>query len=84
MKLLLTDYEDYSEVIVQSDSGINEHVFAFDDHKQARAFCSGFQCAKKVINGLVQSLPVDYIARKVPLKGMDSLSQQLAHKQVEA
>ena len=65
MKIILTDYEDYSEVIVRGASGTNEHVYTFDDHKQARAFCNGFACARKcAINAVYSSLPMDYEARK--------------------
>ena len=64
MKLIITDFEDYSSVTVRDASGINLHEFTFDDHKQARAFCQGFQCAKTVANSLIQSLPMSYESRK--------------------
>ena len=67
MKLILTDYEDHSEVNVRNASGVNEHTYIFDDHKQARAFCSGFTCARQVVIAQVQSLPMTYeVVSKAP------------------
>ena len=63
MKLILTNYEDHSEVEVM-DGCQRMHSFTFDDHKQARSFCQGFTCAKQVANAMVQSLPMTYETRK--------------------
>jgi hypothetical protein len=59
IKLIITDYEDHSEVTIK-DGCLLLHSYVFDDHRAARAFRSGFSCAKSVINGLVQSLPLSY------------------------
>lgn len=60
MKIIITDYEDYSEVSIRDAGGINLHTFTFDDRKQATAFCTGFQCCKTVANSLIQSMPMTY------------------------
>jgi hypothetical protein len=60
MKLIITEYEDHADVTVRDASGINLHVFTFDDYKQARSFCQGFNCAKSVANSLIQSMPVTW------------------------
>ena len=82
MKLLLTDYEDYSEVTVQDAIGVNLHVFAFDDRKQATAFCTGWNCCRHTIIGTIQSsIPMDYQRRTIPLKGREeTIGQQLSHQ----
>ena len=89
MKLIVTDYEYCSEVSVRDAGGINLHTYTFDDHKQARAFCSGFTCARLVANAVVQSLPMDYVVQKVPAtlpvpegQGVkeETIGQQLSHQ----
>jgi hypothetical protein len=60
MKLIITVHEDSAEVEVRDASGINLHVFTFSTEKEARAFCTGFTCAKSVANGLIQSMPMTY------------------------
>lgn len=60
MKIIMTDFEDHSEVVVRDSNGINLHIFTFDDKKQATAFVTGFQCAKTVANFLIQSMPMSY------------------------
>jgi hypothetical protein len=62
MKLILTDHEDHSEVEVM-DGCLRLHNYTFDDHKQARAFCNGFTCARQVASAVVQSLPMTYEVR---------------------
>jgi len=81
MKLIITDYKDYSEVVVRDETGINLHVYTFDDKKTAQAFCTGFQCAKTVINGLVQSLPLSYEAHNPPTEP-ETIGQQLSKQWV--
>ena len=76
MKLILVNYEDHSEVRVM-DGCLQLHIFTFDDHKQARSFCQGFTCARKVANAKVQELPMDYEVRSVkPPTVSQQLSQQ--------
>jgi hypothetical protein len=59
MKLIIIDHEDHSEVsVMDGDRRLNTYVFG--DYLQARAFVSGFLCAKSIMNGLVQSLPMTY------------------------
>jgi len=36
MKIIITDFEDHSEVSVRDAAGINLHVYTFDCRKQAR------------------------------------------------
>lgn len=80
MKLILTDHEDHSEVEVM-DGCLRLHVFTFDDHKQARAFCQGFNCAKQVANNLIQSMPVSYTQKASPTKPL-TIGQQLSQQWV--
>ena len=63
IKIFLTTYVDHFEVAVK-ESGINLHVFTFTTKEEAQSFIRGFHCAKTVINGLVQSLPLNYETRK--------------------
>lgn len=65
MQIIINDHEDFSEVIIRDDGGINQHVFTFDDKKQATAFCTGFNCAKQVANSAIQSLPSEYKRNKI-------------------
>ena len=60
MKIIITKYEDHSEVTVRSSEGFNIHTYVFDVHDEAKAFVQGWNCAQRVINGLVQSLPQNY------------------------
>ena len=80
MKLILTEHEDQSEVEVM-DGCLRLHAYTFDDHKQARAFCQGFQCAKTVANGMIQSLPMSYESRKSPAQP-ETIGQQLSKQWV--
>jgi hypothetical protein len=60
--------EKYSEVTVKNGVGFSLSTHTFDTPAEAKAFCSGFQVAKTVINGLVQSLPTSYEVTKQTLK----------------
>ena len=80
MKLIITDYEDHSEVTIKDGCQLL-HSYTFDDGHAARAFCTGFNCAKSVINGLVQSLPLSYEIRK-SLPAPETYSQQLSKQWV--
>lgn len=44
----------------RDNSGVNKHAFTFNTQQEVDAFMSGFNCAKHVINSLVQSLPMTY------------------------
>jgi hypothetical protein len=80
MKLIITEHRDgHCEVEVRNAIGINEHVYSYDTKKEAIAFCSGFQCAKCVINGLVQSLPLSYELKRVPAEP-ETIGQQLSRQ----
>ena len=59
MELIIIDHEDHSEVQVR-DNGNLTHAYVFDDHRQARAFCTGFNCARVVASSKVQELPISY------------------------
>lgn len=63
LELLLLDCKNHFETIVRRN-GMNVHVYTFDTKKEAIAFFTGFQCAKEVINNLVQSVPLGYTDRK--------------------
>ena len=60
MKITITNYPKGSEVIITDNDNSTLHHYVFDDRKQAEAFFTGFRCAQQVINGLVQSLPLNY------------------------
>lgn len=60
MKIIINDYEDYSEVIILNADGTNFRVFTFDDKKQATDFVSGWNCAKQFANFMIQSMPDEY------------------------
>ena len=66
IKLIVIDHEDHSEVFVRDlVTGCNIHVYTFNDQEAARAFCTGFLCAKTVASGLIQSgLPMTYERQK--------------------
>jgi hypothetical protein len=65
IKLIVVDHEDHSEVFVRDGTGCNILAYTFDDEKAARAFCTGFMCAKSVASGLIQSLmPMAYQSQK--------------------
>ena len=80
MKLILTQYTEHVEIEVM-DGSLRLHAYVFDNMKQAEAFCSGFHCAKTVINGMVQSLPLGYEKRKSPAEPQ-TIGQQLSHQWV--
>lgn len=63
MKLTITEYEDHAEVKLM-DGCLLLHSYVFNTKEEAKAFCQGFQCAKNIANGLIQSLPMSYTTVK--------------------
>ena len=58
MKLILTEIDGRFNVVIRDATGINLDSYTFGTQTEAEAFCSGFLSARKVINSLIQSLPL--------------------------
>lgn len=65
MNIIITKFEDHSEVSIRNASGIKIHTYVFDTHDQAESFMNGWRCCQIVINSLVQGLPQTYTLQKV-------------------
>jgi hypothetical protein len=66
MKILVTTYKDYTEVIVRDASGANLHTYTFDTPTEANAFITGWRTCQEVANSLIQSLPQSGTFIKAP------------------
>jgi hypothetical protein len=60
MKILVRNTEDFSDVTIRDDNGINIHVYCFDTKEESKAFIQGFRCALSVANSAIQSIPMNY------------------------
>lgn len=65
MKILIKDFEDHSEIIIQNADGSTRENHIVGDKKEATVFITGFNSAKLLINSMVQSLPLGYERKKV-------------------
>jgi hypothetical protein len=64
MKIILVTYVDHFAVEVRNLENFMLHAYTFTTKNEAYAFITGFHCAKTVINGMVQSLPLNHETRK--------------------
>jgi len=85
MKIILVTYVDHFEVEVKNQEGYRLHCYTYMTRNEALAFISGFHCAKTVINGLVQSLPLSHETRIHPTPcstSTETIGQQLSKQWV--
>jgi hypothetical protein len=83
MKIILATYVDHFAVEVRNSEDFMLHAYTFTTKNEAYAFISGFNCAKTVINGLVQSLPLNHETRdNKPSKQPETIGQQLSKQWV--